>query len=146
DSYIASSGSPINLAASPNSRRPFKFWPATDVIGSAYGNDIPDIRSADVLISRDGALNELNGPNPESIDLINMVRDRADVDDILLSDFETKEELRDYILIERGWEFYLEGHRRHDLIRHGKLIERAQQRGLPAKDFHVRLPIPSFAL
>lgn len=146
DSYIANNGNTIDLSLTPNSRRPFKFWPDSDIIGSAYGNDVPEIRYADVLLSKAEALNELNGPTQEAIDLINEVRDRSDVAGVDLADFASKEALRDHILDERGWEFYLEGHRREDLVRHGKLIERAQQRGLPAQDFHVRLPIPSFAL
>lgn len=144
--YINTDDVLVDLTESPDSRRPFKYYPDTDIEGSAYGNDVPVIRYADVLLTRAEALNELNGPTQEAIDLINEVRARADVDDLLLTDFASKESLRDHILMERGWEFYLEGIRREDLIRHGKLIERAQQRGLPAQDFHVRLPIPTFAL
>ena len=144
--YINTSGELIDLTDNPNGRRVFKYWPDSDIAGPAYGNDIPVIRYADVLLSRAEALNELNGPNQESVDLVNEVRDRAGVSWIDLANFPTKEALRDHILQERAWEFYLEGHRRLDLIRHGKLIERAQDRGLPAEDFHVRFPIPTFAM
>lgn len=144
--YINQAGNLVDLTANANSRAVFKYWPDEDYIGPAYGNDIPEIRYADVLLSRAEAMNELNGPTQEAIDLVNLVRDRAGVDDLLLADFPTKESLRDHLLDERGWEFYLEGQRRHDLIRHGKFIERAQQRGQPAQPHHVRMPIPTFAL
>jgi hypothetical protein len=144
--YVNQAGQLINLAQTANSRAVFKYWPDADYMGPAYGNDIPEIRYADVLMSRAEALNELNGPTQEALDLVNLVRARAGVPALLLADFPTKESLRDHILVERGWEFYLEGQRRHDLLRHGKFIERAIQRGLPAQPRHVRMPIPTFAL
>lgn len=54
--------------------------------------------------------------------------------------------IRSHILAERGWEFWWEGKRRKELIRHGEFIKRAQARGLPAQAHHVRHPIPQFAL
>lgn len=113
--------------------------------GPWAGNDIVILRYADVLLLLAEALNELEGPNSESIDLINQLRTRAfdgDQDKLLkLGDF-TKDLLRDHILAERGWELYAEGHRREDLIRHGKLISNAQARGITnAQDYHVLYPI-----
>lgn len=136
-SYINTDGETIQLT----NPAPFKYWPTDDVVSASYGNDIPVIRFADILLSRAETLNELEGPNQEAIDLINRVRERAGVTDINLTDF-TQETLRDHILKERGWEFYLEGKRREDLIRHGKFISQAQARGLPAEDHMVRYPIP----
>lgn len=144
--YINTSGSLIDLLPPGDNPRPFKYWPADDFAGPAYGNDIPVIRYADILLSRAEALNELNGPNQESIDLINLVRKRADIIEFQLIDFSTKEQLRNGILTERGWEFWWEDQRRDDLIRHGEFIKRAQERGAPAKDHHVLYPIPQFAL
>ena len=48
----------------------------------------------------------------------------------------------DHLLAERGWEFFSEGKRRQDLIRHGKLISSARSRGKTVQDFQVRFPIP----
>ena len=140
--YVNTSGDTIICLPPDDNPRPFKYWPDADYAGPAYGNDVPDIRYADILLSRAEALNELNGPNQESIDLINMVRERAGVADLNVGDFAAKEELRSAILDERGWEFWWENKRREDLIRHGEFIKRAQERGLPAKDYMVRLPIP----
>ncbi|MGQ8337457.1 RagB/SusD family nutrient uptake outer membrane protein [Sunxiuqinia sp. A32] len=136
-SYVDNKGKTIQLA----NAAPFKYWPSEDVISASYGNDIPVIRFADILLSRAEALNELDGPNQESIDLINKIRTRAGLTGVNLADF-TQETLRDHILKERGWEFYLEGKRREDLIRHGKFISQAQARGLPAQDHMVLYPIP----
>lgn len=122
--------------------RSFKYWPDPNASGENNGNDIVYIRYADILLCRAEALNELNGPNQESIDLINDVRDRAKVDKIKLEDFSTKESLRDFILAERGREFFSEGLRREDLIRHGKFISDAVKRGKNAKPHHVLYPIP----
>ncbi len=80
--YINQAGALVDLTANPNSRAVFKYWPDADYIGPAYGNDIPEIRYADVLLSRAEALNELNGPTQEALDLINEVRDRAGVDNL----------------------------------------------------------------
>ncbi len=103
------------------------------------------IRMADIYLARAEALNELQGPNQESIDLINAVRARAFEPDkpVSLADFPSKELLNDHILKERGWELYFENHRRLDLIRHGKLLDIAMERGVanPTEDLYV-YPIP----
>ncbi len=120
--------------------------PASD--GQFCGNDIVLIRYADILLLRAEALNEVNGVNQESIDLINRVRDRAFNNNpakrIALSMFPDKDSLRDYILQERQFELFMEGERREDLIRHGKYIQNARDRGITtAMPHHVRFPIPS---
>ena len=123
--------------------RSFKFTPDPNALAQNHGNDMPILRYAEVLMSRAEALNELQGPNQESIDLINELRTRAEVPLYNLADFPTKESLRDQILVERGWEFFTEGLRRQDLVRHGKFISSAQDRGKSlAQPHHVLFPIP----
>ncbi len=54
---------------------------------------------------------------------------------------------KDQLLKERGWEFWYESKRRRDLIRMGKFIDYAHQRGVvnaAAKD--TLFPIPQSAL
>ena len=111
------------------------------------GNDIVLHRLSEVYLTLAEALNEENGPNQESIDLINELRDRAFDSDptkrIQLSDYASKEALRDRILDERSWETYAENYRRDDLIRQGKYISKAVERGVDnAQSFHVLYPIP----
>jgi hypothetical protein len=125
-----------------NDVRSFKYVPDPNAVGQANGNDIPYIRLSDIILARAEALNELNGPSQEAIDLINRVRNRAKVAPIILSNYGSKEALRDFILAERGREFYSEGLRREDLIRHGSYIQQAINRGISAKPHQVLYPIP----
>src|SRR5699024_4925335 len=74
--------------------RCFKYWPDPNAISQNHGNDIVLIRYAEVLLNRSEALNEIKGPNQESIDLLNEIRDRAGVPEYNLSDFPTKESFR----------------------------------------------------
>lgn len=122
--------------------RSFKFPEYPNQGISRAPNDWPFIRYADILLSRAEALNELHGPNQESVDLLNMVREAAGVTTFALGDFPNTVALRDFILDERGREFHTEALRRQDLIRHGKFIEMARERGKPAMAFQVRYPIP----
>lgn len=151
DWYLDTEGDSVSLRDLPDNQRAFKF-PLDPNAQGGHGNDIPELRYADILLSRAEALNELNGPNQESIDLVNEVRNRAGLDDLDLADFGSQEELRDHIVMnERGWEFYWEMKRRQDLIRIGKFIETAQllgsDRGNPtAEDFRVLFPIPQQAI
>jgi hypothetical protein len=49
--------------------------------------------------------------------------------------------------MERGWELWFEGHRRSDLIRHNKFLEKAAERG--AVDINERrliFPVPQSEL
>ena len=134
----------------PTGALPLKYGedPASD--GLFAGNDLVILRYADVLLLRAEALNKLNGPNAESIALINQIRNRAfnnnAVKRIKLSDFTNTDSLNDYLLKERLWEFCFEGERREDLIRHGKYIQYARNRGKNAQDYQVRYPIPYGAI
>ncbi|MBZ4191943.1 RagB/SusD family nutrient uptake outer membrane protein [Niabella beijingensis] len=144
--YINTSGQTISLLGSDNIRS-FKYLPDPNAMGASHGNDIPEIRYADILLARAEALNELNGPAQAALGLINQVRTRAGLKNLLLTDYPTKESLRDHILAERGWEFFSEGQRRMDLIRMDKFISGARQRGKTnAQPFHVYFPIPQVVM
>ncbi|WP_186755164.1 RagB/SusD family nutrient uptake outer membrane protein [Echinicola salinicaeni] len=146
DSYINGKGNTVSLLNNNNTRS-FKYWPDPNGLGNEHGNDVPGVRYSDILLSRAEALNELNGPTQESIDLINMVRNRADLEDLQLSDFTSTEQLREHLLNERAWEFYTEGKRREDQIRMGTFVSSAIDRGITnAKPTHVLFPIPQAAL
>lgn len=140
--YTNSSGDEINLLDSPDNTRGMKFPPDPATQGASHGNDFPFVRYADILLSRAEALNELDGPNPLSLDLLNEIRNRAGLSDKAIEDFPTKESLRDHLLDERRWEFWYEGHRRTDLLRMGKYILNAENRGINAQEKHKLFPIP----
>lgn len=123
--------------------RNFKFQEDLTASGANSGNDYPVIRYADILLSRAEALNELSGPNEESVGLINQVRLKAKIKPLLLQNYSSTKELRDAIFQERGWEFFSEELRCQDLIRQGVFIQQAKDRGIVAvKDYHVLYPIP----
>ena len=141
-SYINAAGQTVSLLNQDNTR-PFKYVPDPNALGANHGNDIPVIRYADILLARAEALNELNGPTQEALDLLQMVRTRSGLTTPLVLASFTKETLRDRIFAERGWEFYIEGLRRQDLIRQGKFISSAQARGVTnAKEYRTLYPSP----
>jgi len=145
--YINKKGDTVSLL-NENNTRSFKYWPDPNAISNDHGNDVPEIRYADILLSRAEALNEISGPNQESIDLINKVRNRAGLADISLADYSSKEALNAYLLKARGWEFYGEvGIRREDQIRMGTFVSSAIARGhTNAKPYMVLFPIPQAAM
>ncbi|WP_345232731.1 RagB/SusD family nutrient uptake outer membrane protein [Olivibacter ginsenosidimutans] len=147
--YINTQGATVSLLNNNNTRS-FKYWPDANAIGNEHGNDMSEIRYADILLSRAEALNELNGPNQESIDLVNQIRQRAGLGakPLTIGQFSSKEDFREHLLKERGWEFYAEvGIRREDLIRMDRFIASAHERGKTnAQDYHRFFPIPQAAL
>ncbi|MEN8124197.1 MAG: RagB/SusD family nutrient uptake outer membrane protein [Bacteroidota bacterium] len=138
--FVNAEGETIILGEDNARSLKFPEYPNQDISRSA--DDFPFIRYADILLSRAEALNEISGPNQESVDLLNMIRQAAGVTTFAVGDFPGKEGLRDFILDERGREFHTEALRRQDLIRHGKFIQMAIERGKPANDYHVRYAIP----
>ncbi len=147
--YINSANDTVNLLTDyTDATRAIKYPPDPEGTGAQHGNDVPMIRYADILLSRAEALNELSYPNQESIDLINQIRNRAGLtEDLQLANFLSKEAVREQILKERRWEFWYEGKRRRDLIRMGKFIEYAKNRGISnATENHVWFPIPQSAI
>lgn len=144
--YTNTSGEEVELLRDADGKpldnvRSFKYVPDPNAVAEHHGNDLVLIRYADILLCRAEALNELNGPDADNIALINQVRKRAGASELKAGDY-TKETLRDFILAERAREFFSEGLRREDLIRHGKFISSAVARGKSAKDYHVLYPIP----
>lgn len=95
-------------------------YPHVNNYNYAGFNNVTILRYADVLLMRAEALNEINGPTQESINLLNQVRTRSSLGEYALADFGSKEALRDSIFQERHLEFFMEGRRRDDLIRWGK--------------------------
>ena len=85
---------------------------------SYLGVNYPILRYADILLTRAEALNE-SGDSPGALALVNEVRARSNA--APLPDMD-QSVMRDAILDERGKEFFMEGHRRLDLIRSGKYI------------------------
>lgn len=108
------------------------------------GQDVPYIRYSEILLIRsEGLVMSTGTVSQESLDLLNEVRNRAGLPDYTLIDIPDQATFIDKILDERSWEFYSEGKRRPDLIRHDRFIQNALDRGISlAKPFHRLFPIP----
>lgn len=92
----------------------------TVVTGLHDGINLRLMRYSDVLLRAAECENEVNGPTQRAIDWINEVRNRADLPDLQLSDFNTADKLFEQIAnVERPKEFGCEFGRGLDLIRWG---------------------------
>lgn len=137
-------GSPLVGATESNGVRILKWSLDPAQNGGNAGNDLAIFRYSHVLLMKAEALNELNGPNAQSIALINQVRARCFEPDkpIALANFATKEALRLRIFDERGFEFLWENFRRQDLIRVGKFLEPWTLKAASDGPHRVLFPIP----
>ena len=137
NSYTTTSGTVVRRGGRFPGAIPFKYTTIGDTQGQNFDQVV--FRYAEVLLSVAEAVNEQRGPG-EAYQYVNQVRSRAGVSDVTALG---QDQLRDFLLDERGRELYSEGVRREDLIRHGKLIQYAQQRGTSAQPHHVLFPIPA---
>ncbi len=141
-SYQNTAGQTVDLLTTKDNARSLKYWD-NNTIGNHSGNDIPILRYADILLTKSEADNELNGPTQASLELMNLIRKRAGIDALTLTDLATKEAFRKTILDERGRELYSEAKRREDLLRHNVFISKAIERGITnASEKHKLFPIP----
>jgi hypothetical protein len=147
-SYVNINGKQISLMEGNGVYNPRSCkYPVDPDANFLHGGDIPYLRYADILLARAEALVMVNGVTPTALDLINKVRDRVGLDGYTIDDVPDQETFIDLLLKERGWEFHWEGKRRQDLVRHGRFIENARERGISsAAPHHVRYPIPQSEL
>jgi starch-binding outer membrane protein, SusD/RagB family len=90
--------------------------------------DIIMYRYADVLLSKAEAIANAGTPTQEAMDLVNVIRKRAGLEDKQLADYSSLAAFNDLILLERSHEFWCEnGQYRADLIRHGKFVSRCKE-------------------
>lgn len=102
------------------------------------------LRYADVLLMQSEAINNIDPANNEKFTGINLVRERAGLTMPLdAATVPTKEDFIDALVDERAWELCLEGHRRFDLLRFGRLKEKQLETyGLNLEDKYLLFPIP----
>lgn len=102
------------------------------------------LRYADVLLMYAEAVNEINnGPNTEAYDMVNLIRDRAELEP--LPDGLSKTAFADAIQHERQVELAFEGHRWFDLLRTGKALEKMNAHfagTISLQEYHLLFPIP----
>jgi hypothetical protein len=123
---------------------PMKYTlPPTGDVGPAFTMDMVVFRYAEVLLSLAEAINNQRGP-AEAFQYVNTIRERAGLTDWDNASIPDQAVLKDSLLMERGRELYCEGSRRQDLIRNGKFIEFALERGASgASDADTLFPIPA---
>lgn len=128
---------------------PIKYGEDPDAVGEASQIDWIVYRYADVLTSlAEVIVRKDNAISEEAVSLLNEVRNRAGLTKYELSDFMSVQDFLDKLLLERGHEFWFEGLRRSDLIRHGKYIEYAKRYkgSVTAVDYMVVMPLPQSAI
>ena len=93
------------------------------------GINFPILRFSDVLLMFAEAENQMNGPTGEAQAAIDLVRNRAGLENLATVKPEAiaKEAFFDEIVDERFRELCFEGHRKHDLIRWGLLEEKLEE-------------------
>jgi hypothetical protein len=102
------------------------------------------LRFADVLLMQSEAMNNINPGDANKFDGINAIRTRAGLGSKLLDpgNTPTSADFINALANERLWELPIEGVRRHDLIRWGKMIEIKASQGHTVDEDHLLLPIP----
>lgn len=106
-------------------------------------------RYADVVtLLSEAIVRKNNAITQEAVDLLNMIRNRAGITPYSLSSFSSVQDFYDKILVNRGQELWFEGHRKADLIRHGKYTEFAikYKGSTTAKEHFVLWPLPQSAI
>lgn len=101
------------------------------------------LRYADVLLMQSEAMNQLDANDVKKFEGINRVRARAGIAPLNLTNTVSKDNFVDALVNERGWELCMEGHRRWDLIRLGRLKQVLQTtRNIAVQDNQFLMPIP----
>ena len=97
------------------------------ITGLKCGINLRLMRYSDVLLRAAECENEVNGPTQQAIDWINEVRQRVDLPDLKLEDFNTADKLFEQIAnVERPKEFGCEFGRGFDLIRWGFFYDKGR--------------------
>lgn len=107
------------VAPTANGTRPGKF--NSERIGNETSGDFPIIRCAEVMLLYAEVLNELSDtPTQQAVEALNAIRKNAGISQKQLTDFPTKEKLREEIYLQRRLELALECDRWFDIVRTGQ--------------------------
>ncbi|MDR2450092.1 MAG: RagB/SusD family nutrient uptake outer membrane protein [Prevotellaceae bacterium] len=147
--YTSANGTVYNRAIdttfSRNEKRPFQLGPLPCKIdyktskGMMSPVDVPIYRLGGAMLLLAEAIVRNGGDfafGSEASNLVNEIRNRVNLAPISAS---SKAEFLDLVLKERGHELWFEGHRRRDLIRHDKFIEKSIEKATNAHLPPVRI-------
>lgn len=122
---------------------PVKYGEDPNSTGDGSQIDWIVYRYADVLtLLAEAIVRNGNAVTQDAVDLLNKIRTRATLQPRTLSDYPDVQAFLDDVLLERGHELWWEGNRRTDLIRHGKFVQSAIDRGEQSADYRTRFAIP----
>lgn len=124
-------------------------YPDEESSSAYHGNDIPIARYGDVLLMLAEAINNQNGPTTEAIGFVNEVRAKhGGIGNLPAADVASKQAFSDAILRERGWDLFMEGERKMDLVRNGKWQTALQSVGKtpPPAESNFLFPVPQYAI
>lgn len=127
---------------------PMKYGEDPGTIGEESSIDWIVYRYADVItLLAEAIVRNNNSVTQEAVDLLNQIRERAGLSAYSLSRYTNTDIFFNDVLLERGHEFWFEGLRREDLIRHGKYKEKAIEKGsVTAQDWFNRMPLPQYVI
>jgi hypothetical protein len=133
---------------------PLKYGPDPDYNsnGGKHQADIPIFRYADVILSRAEALymksSSSTSDKEQALEYINMIRNRAGLEDLEYSDIDTQDEFIEKLLLERSHEFWCEnGQYRADLIRLGQFEKHAEALGISGvAEYKELFPLPNIVI
>lgn len=106
-------------------RKYFNIDQETNPITTQYDGDAdwPVIRVADIALLLAELLNETSGPSAESLNYLNMIRERAGVQPYTMAEVGSRYDFRHAVRDERRLELAFENQRWFDLLRWGTALE-----------------------
>lgn len=132
---------------------PVKYEIDPNTIGEDSSIDWIIYRYADVLtLLAEAIVRNENQVTSSAVELLNRIRVRVGLKAYEMEDFKNPADFLDKLLLERGHEFYYEGVRRQDLIRHGKYVHSMKVKSetlgetTMIDDYMQRWPLPQSAI
>lgn len=148
DPLIFTEDVPLTGASEGDGIRPVK-WPVdpSDASGG-FQNDYAFFRLAEMYLIKAEALYRLNGPNQQTLDLINDLRERVfDPEErIEMGDVSSRGGWEAVLLDARGRELHSEAKRRQDLIRFEEFTTGTWEHKEQSEPWRVLFPVPQSEL
>lgn len=134
---------PLTGASEGHGIRPMKWAADPNDPSGGFQNDYAFFRLAEMYMIKAEALHRL-GRDGETLDLINIVRERAfdPPQPVSTSDVAAEGGMEQFLLNERTREFHSEAKRRQDLIRFGQFTSGTWEHKNASPDTRVLFPIP----
>jgi len=142
--YTNKNGAVINLTTGEEYQNPRSFkYPLDPAQVERHGGmDFPILRYAEIVLIKAEA-DVMAGKNvADALPYLNQVHTRAGLLPYREADIPDQHAFIELVLNERKWEFFSEGRRRQDLLRHDQFLQNAIDRGKQAQAFRTLFPIP----